>query len=95
MKIKHSYEPSVDFFSQFEKKAFCPKVNKRSTLHHVFEKLQRIQLAATKSILQKYIHTLLIKYFLFSSNDEVVSQKATLCEKKDTKDVVRQLFYYY
>ena len=58
MKIKHSYEPSVDFFSQFEKKLFVQRWITEVTLHHVFEKLQRIQLAATKSILQKYIHTL-------------------------------------
>lgn len=86
--------PSI-FFHNLKKKLFVQRWITEVTLHHVFEKLQRIQLAATKSILQKYIHTLLIKYFLFSSNDEVVSQKATLCEKKDTKDVVRQLFYYY
>lgn len=51
-----------------------------------------MQPAATKNILQKYIH-ILLKYFLSSSNYEPVLQKTTLCEEKDTKDIVRQTFF--
>ena len=85
--------PSIFFFTIW-KKAFCPKVNNWSNLASCFWKITKNTASGNKKYITKIYSYSLIKYFIFSSNDEVVSQKATLCEKKDTKDV-RQLFYYF
>lgn len=65
MKIKHSYEPSVDFFSQFEKKAFCPEVNNWSNLASYFGKITKSTASGNKKYITKIYSYSFDKIFSF------------------------------